>query len=236
MRIRGVSMSTQPKWLTPTRKSHLVKLFLDTGNRCLLGHETCPIPEHYLYARYKAISYAEAKTITCVDSNGITVKGSDGKPLTITVYANRKACLQIIEQARLYDIRSENVIQGWQQSDREQASLEWQAERKALHSLGETRTPILGRWNNISRDIFHSSQPLFYIEKLGMDCLRLQPFAKVKIGSSFMRLYVDLADSLRPISKNQRHKAIRYGKRLPATIEERINERVKVAVQHYLNN
>ena len=127
----------------------------------------------------------------------------------------------------------ESLIDYWKADDREQATLERKLEARALHSLGELRTPIRGRFNNISRDIWADKQPLFYIEALGMSGITLTPFAKVKMSSSFMRLYVDLADSLRGISKNRKRKAIRYGKPLPKTIEESIAERVRLAVRDY---
>ncbi len=135
-----------------------------------------------------------------------------------------------------YEVYIEALIDDWQAGDREQAKLEWQAERKALHSLGECRLPIRGRFSNIARDIFFGRQPLFYLEALGISGLKLQPFAKVKLASSYLRLYVDLGDSLRGISKNKRRKAIRYGKELPKSIQERIAEKVRLAVKDYLNH
>ncbi|MDO8717337.1 MAG: hypothetical protein Q7J73_11120, partial [Dehalococcoidales bacterium] len=93
-----------------------------------------------------------------------------------------------------------------------------------------------GRFNSISMDIFHDKQPLFYREALGISGLTLTPFAKVRIGSSYMRLYVDLGESLRGTSKNSRRKAIRYGKQLPQSIENRISDRVWQAVRDYLKS
>ena len=135
-----------------------------------------------------------------------------------------------------YEVYIERVIDDWKTEDREQARLDWIAESKAMHSLGERRYPITGRFNNISQDIFHDKQPLYYLEALGISGLKLQPFAKVKIASSYMRLYIDLGDSLRGTSKNKRRKAIRYGKELPKSIQERIAEKVSLAVRDYLNH
>ena len=133
-----------------------------------------------------------------------------------------------------FEVYIEDLIADWQADDREQASLDWQAECKVMHFLGERSLPLRGRFNNISRDIFHDRQPLYYLEALGIDGLKLQPFAKVKIGSSYMRLYVDLGCSLRTISKNRRRKAIRYGKPLPKEVENTVSELVKLAVRDYL--
>ena len=171
-----------PKWATPNRKAHLIKLFVDSGGFCVYGHQNCSIPEHH------------------------------------------------------YELYIEGLIGGWKAEDRELAIIDWLAERKAIHSLGERRYPIAGRFNNISMDIFHDQQPLYYREGLGMNGLTLTPFAKVKIGSSYMRLYVDLGDSLRGVSKNKRRKAIRYAKQLPKSVENRIAERVWLAVRDYLNH
>ncbi len=171
-----------PKWSTPNRQAHLVKLFLDSSGFCVWGHKACLIPEHH------------------------------------------------------FEVYSESLIDDWKAEDREQVKLDWLAQREAMHSLGERRYPIAGRFNNISMDIFHDKQPLYYLEALGIDGLKLQPFAKVKLASSYMRLYVSLGNSLRGTSKNQRRKAIRYGKELPKSIQERIAEQVGLAVRHYLNH
>lgn len=171
---------TTPKWSTPNRKTHLVKLFLDSGGFCIFGHPNCQIPDHH------------------------------------------------------YEVYIEGLIADWKSEDKLQASLDWKAERKAIHSLGEARLPLRGRFNNIARDIWHASQPQFYIEALGISGISLTPFAKVKLSSSYMRLYIDLGDSLRGTSKNRKRKSIRYGKPLPKSIEARIADTVIQAVRHYL--
>ena len=171
-----------PKWSTPNRQAHLVKLFLDSSGFCVFGHRNCLIPEHH------------------------------------------------------YEVFIEALIGDWKAEDREAQRLEWEAENKALHNLGERSTPTTGRFNNISMDIFHDSQPLFYLEALGMSGLKLQPFAKVKLASSYLRLYVDLSNSFRGTSKNKRRKAIRYGKALPLEVEARVLKLVTLAVRDYLDH
>lgn len=143
-----------------------------------------------------------------------------------------KDCL---ESKHHYELFIDSLIANWQADDREQASLDWQVESKALHSLNEPKY-TMGRFGSISRIIFYDQQPLFYIEALGISGVKLQPFAKVKMASSFIRLYVDLGDSLKGISKNKRRKAIRHGKPLPATTEARVRELVWLAVRDYLNH
>ena len=131
-----------------------------------------------------------------------------------------------------YEVYIETLIEDWKEEDREN----WKLEQQAIHSLGERRYPITGRFNNISMDIFHDKQPLYYLEGLGISGLKLQPFARVRLSGSYMRLYIDLGDSLRKVSKNRKRKAIRYGKELPKAIQERIAEKVSLAVRDYLNH
>ncbi len=69
-----------------------------------------------------------------------------------------------------------------------------------------------------------------------MSGVTLQPFAKVKISSSYFHLYIDLGKSLKATSKNQRRKAIRYGKPLPKEVEARVTELITLAVKDYLNH
>jgi hypothetical protein len=135
-----------------------------------------------------------------------------------------------------YELYIERLIGNWQADDRAQASIDWEAERKAIHSLGERRYPITGRFNNISMDIFHDQQPLYYFEGLGISGLTLQPFARVRLANSYFRLYIDLGDSLRGTSKNKRRKAIRYGKALPEEAKGIIARLVWLAVRDYLNH
>lgn len=36
-----------PKWASPDRKAHLVRLFLSSKGFCVFGHKPCTIPEHH---------------------------------------------------------------------------------------------------------------------------------------------------------------------------------------------
>ena len=118
--------------------------------------------------------------------------------------------------------------------DREQVVAEWRAEREAIHSLGEPRYPVVGRFNAISRAIYNDNQPLYYFEGQGISGLTLKPFVKVRIASSYMRLYIDLGEALRQVSKSKRRKAIRYGKPLPQETEALVRRLVFEAVRDYL--
>ncbi len=131
---------------------------------------------------------------------------------------------------------TDNLIKDFIQADREQRQAELEVEQKALHSLGERRYPTRGQFSAISKEIWLARQPLFYIENLGISGLSFRPFAKVRIPSSFMRLFVDLGDSLRTVSKSKRRKAIRYGKPLPKSVHNKVAEKVRDAILHYIDH
>jgi len=135
-----------------------------------------------------------------------------------------------------YGLFIEDLIADWKQADREQRQAEWFAELKAIHSLGERTFPLRGQFSAISKEIWGGSQPLFYLQGLGMSGITLKPFAKVRLTSSYMRLYINLGDALRKVSKSKRRKAIRYGKPLPKQAEERVGGIIREAVKDYLKH
>ncbi len=132
-----------------------------------------------------------------------------------------------------YFLYSELLIKDWKHLDREQSQAEWEAERKALHSLGERTYPVRGQFSAISRDIYAESQPLYYFEGQAVSGLTLTPFVRVRLASTYIRLYVDLGEALRQVSKSKRRKAIRYGKALPEPIKVAIRRKVLEAVRDY---
>jgi hypothetical protein len=134
-----------------------------------------------------------------------------------------------------YEVFIESLINDWKADDRETNRVEWKNERKIMHALNEKTLPMRGRFNGVSSDIWHDSQPIYYLESMGMDCLKLKPFAKVKLSSSYQHLYVDLGDSLRSVSKNQKRKAIRYNKPLPQSANDIVSKLIIEAVKDYLN-
>ena len=135
-----------------------------------------------------------------------------------------------------YSIFIEYLIADWKADDKAQDTAEWQAERKALHSLGERRFPLRGQFSNISKDIFFDQQPLFDVLGMGVSGLTYKPFAKVRLSSSYVYLYVDLAHALKGVSKAKRRKAIRYGKALPIEKQREVEQLCRLAVRHYLDH
>jgi len=135
-----------------------------------------------------------------------------------------------------YEVYIEGLIADWKAYDRQKDTAEWKEERKRLHNLAERRYPIRGQFSAIAKDIFFSQQPLYYLLGYGMSGLTFKPFAKVRLASSFVNLFVDLGDSLKDISKNKRRKAIRYGKALPMGKQREVERVCRLAVNHYINN
>lgn len=135
-----------------------------------------------------------------------------------------------------YSVFIEGLIADWKAEDREQRAIEYRLEGIRLHQLNEPKTPLRGRFSAISKEIYRSNQPLYSIEGLGFSGLTLEPFVKVKMSSSFMRLYVNLGTTLRGISKSQRRKAIRYGKPVPTSVEQAISHLVNQSVKDYLSH
>jgi len=135
-------------------------------------------------------------------------------------------------QLHHYEPFSEALIADWKAEDRAQDLAEWQAEQRALHGLGE-RGRTKGEFNAIAKEIWFAQQPLHYIEGLGISGLTFRPFAKVRLASSYVVLFVDIADVLKGESKNKRRKAIRYGKPLPQEIQREIALECSKAIRHY---
>ncbi len=174
-------MAKNPKWVSPARQAHLVKLFLESGGFCVFGHKPCPYPEHH------------------------------------------------------YQLFIDGLVKDWALDDRAQERAQWERERYLLHYLSE-KGSLRGRFSAIGREVFYSQQPDFYLSGLGVSGLTFKPFAKVRLASSYIHLYVDLGDRLKEISKSRRRKAIRYGKALPKEVQERVDLACRLAVNDWLTH
>jgi hypothetical protein len=135
-----------------------------------------------------------------------------------------------------YELYIERVIGNWLADDRAQRQAEWQAERQTLHRQAERHYPIQGQFDAIAKDIFFADQPLYYYIGLGISGLTFTPFAKVRLPSTYLSLFVDLGDTLKGVSKSKRRKAIRYGKALPVEIQSKVERLCYMAVRHYLDH
>ena len=43
-----MKFKTSPKWVSYERQAHLLRLFVNYPDNCLLGHYLCTNPEHYI--------------------------------------------------------------------------------------------------------------------------------------------------------------------------------------------
>ena len=221
-----------PKWATPERRNCLVELWARYGNKCLEGHTACPNPAHYLHRRPKVIEVAEAVELPCTDRSGKTIMGKDGTQLYITVYRPKRAVVHEAEVLRLYDLKAEELIAEWKADDRAQRAAEWRALERALHSLAEVK-PERGEWNATAKDVFFAQQPPYYIEGLGISGLTFKPFAKIRLASTPIRLFVEIGEAVKGISKNRRRKARRYGKAMPQAAQDKVEAACWRAIRQF---
>ena len=123
----------------------------------------------------------------------------------------------------------DDLIQDWQADDRQQRLAELKAESKLLHTTSDRYLPIAGQFSGVSKDIFFTQQPCYYLLALGMNGLTLKPCAKVRLASSFILLWIELDKvAYTSISKSKKRKAVRYHKRI-----EDIDKAVILAVKHF---
>lgn len=133
------------------------------------------------------------------------------------------------------EARISKLIANWKQADREQRQAEWQAEFEFRHRTNDRLYPLHGKFSGIAKDVYYDNQPEYYLEGIGINALAFKPFAKIRLSSSNVTLYVDISDVLRPVNKNKKRKLIRYGK-TPKAILDSIDIKCYKAVRHYLNS
>jgi len=160
--------------------------------------------------------------------------------------ADRRACLAAVSSRLLKSISGwrmdfsaqlrhpylEGLIQEWIADDRAQSEAVWRMEQCAMHALHECGR-VRGRFNATDREVFFAKQPEYYLDGIGLDCRTFTPFAKIRLASSPQALHVFLGDSLRGLSRNRRHKVIRYGKPLPPQFYVVVDSAAAQAVRHY---
>ncbi len=93
-----------PKWVTPTRKAQLVKLWAQYGNRCLKGHRVCPEPDHYVLVDEAT---GQVELLRLYD-----VKSEDAIGYWVSDDASRRMAEWKAEQARLHRAPDQHFHQG----------------------------------------------------------------------------------------------------------------------------
>jgi hypothetical protein len=227
-------MTGLAKWATPERQECLIKLWVQYGNQCLLGHRACPIREHYTHLEPRLIRVPKPILQACKNKDGNPIYDARGNLEYIKVYPLVGTIQPIKTECRLYELKSEKLIKDWIADDKAQRQAEYQAEYEARHNTRERTYPLHGRFSAISQEIFYDTQPEYYLENVGISGLTFKPFARLRLASSPLRLHVDLGDSFKGMSKCKRRKAVRYGK-IPKDLEDRINDACWKAVKVYLN-
>lgn len=128
-----------------------------------------------------------------------------------------------------YEYFIDGLIRDWVSDDRADREALWQRELQLMHQQPD-RKGWKRRFDPVSREAFLAQQPPYYLEAVGVSGLTFTRVAKVRIPSTYMRLFVDVAKA-KAQSKNQRRKARRYG--LPVTESETVDERCNLAVKDF---
>jgi hypothetical protein len=131
-----------------------------------------------------------------------------------------------------YEFYVEGLIRYWIAEDRAQREAEWQAERRRIHRVPDTRFRQ-GRFDTVSRAEFLARQPDYYLVAMSVDALTFRPVAQVRIPSTYVHLFVEIGPALKGLSKSARRKASRYGKPLPKETQETIGTLVQKAVANW---
>ncbi|MBI4330345.1 MAG: hypothetical protein HY673_03580 [Chloroflexi bacterium] len=204
-----------PLWATPPRRAKLVRLFDQCGGLCVHGHRPCPDPEHHYEYFIDGID-AIRETRELIEEPVLSASSETG-------FVISKVPVPVLRKVHL-----PGLIDEWKAEDRNKTQAEWKRERRLMHQITD-RKGWGRRFDPIAREQFLLSQPPYQLEGVGVSGLTFTRVAKVRIASTNVRLFVDVAKS-KPLSKNQRRKLTRYGIRPE---HETIDELCKTAVSDY---
>lgn len=223
-----------PKWVTPTRKAQLVKLWAQYGNRCLKGHRVCPDRSHYVQPiTALQLAWVPDRMAPAQRPDGTPIRDSDGNPIRYMRYKQVSGTVKVAETTlRLYEQVEDEVIRHWVSDDASRRMAEWKAEQVRLHGVPD-RHFHQGEFDNIRRENFLAEQPPYYIEALTPDALTFRPVALVRIPSTGVHLFVELGEALQRISKRARRRAVREGKPLPPDTQAAVDKLIQSAVQDW---
>ena len=133
-----------------------------------------------------------------------------------------------------YEFYSEMVIDLWKSADREERAEAWKLEKKWLHP--RFRFFRRGPFDTISREEFLASRPLWAVQAIGVGAFTFQRVVKVEIPALKKVVWVNLPKPA-GMSKNARHKLIRYGKgKLPRELEPTVSAQCSQAVRRSLDS
>ena len=222
-----------PLWATPARQTLLVRLWAKLGNKCLQGHSVCPNPEHYVYLSPKRVLRGKGVKVACKDSEGEARRDGEGNKIFIILWGTSKAVVHEEEEATLYDEIAEEAIAQWKALDRKGRAEAWKLEKRQLHP--RFRLFRRGPWDTIRREEFLASRPIWSIEAIGVGAFTFQRVVKVEIPALKKVIWVNIPKPA-GMSKNAKHKLIRYGKgKLPEELEDAMFRLVTEAVAKAMN-
>ena len=130
-----------------------------------------------------------------------------------------------------YQVFIEDLIDTWKAQDRERREYEWKLEQRRLHH-GE-RGRFGRRFDPVARDVFMASQPEYYLVGLGVNPFTFKRVALVRIPSTYVHLFVDVASAVKGLSKSKRRKIARYGAEPPTEAMESIHSLCQKAVRRW---
>jgi hypothetical protein len=228
----------------PERKAFLVDLWYKYGNKCRLGHINCPDETHYLRMKSKIVlSVKREKFVEIINPNTCKpILDKAGDPCFNKIQEVKKSIVQyqslpvIIEDdierwATDYDITKDNLKVIWIQADRAETVAKYQAEYDIRHKVSD-RLPLHGRFCGIAKDIYYDAQSVYKIDYFGMTH-DFKPFAKVIFNATGNGIFIDLSETLSHLSRNRRHKIIRYA--CNGKIDDLIDTAIYKAVNGYLS-
>ena len=137
------------------------------------------------------------------------------------------------ECPRFFQNYIEPLIKFWVDDDREERAELWRKEQREMHNLNERRWKKC-QFDAVAKDVFFQQQPDYYLEGVGISGLTFTRIAKVRVPSTPVRLFVDVADSKLPrkMGQNARKRARRQAA-LQIGEDKSIDNMCRKAVQHF---
>ena len=132
-----------------------------------------------------------------------------------------------------YPLFMETVIEDWKAEDREERNLLWKLEQMQIHD------GTFGRYGSdfdpVARDVHYQERPMYYMLGFGVSAESKQRIAVIRVPSTYIRLYVNVAEAFQgiSISKSKKRKMARYNSGPPAVIWEHIDSLCSQAVRDY---
>ena len=209
-----------PQWSTPSRLARLVKLqSQESPTRCPFGEDPCPA-----IARF---GQAIRDLIGEPDGPAWIIRAALATPKVLA-----KMPLADLPHLPFWLIR--DWIALWKAEDREAVETAWREESRRLHAL--FNITHRGQFDSIARDEFFLRRPVWSIKAMGVGAFTFKRVAKVEIHGLHRDIWVNLG-GMDKLSKNKKHKILRYGKgMLPRELEQTVSGQCSQAVKRFLDS